>query len=172
MSPSTPAVVLGPYTDILAWNPAWERLAGPMGFLSDPLPNLARFVFVQPEAHAAFPDWDGAADDQVAQLRSAALRWRDDARFQSVLAELQLVPEFTSRWQAHQVTEKRRGTKELAHPELGALRIDYEVMGLAEETGQRLIAWLPADAATAAAFDQGTEAQPMSPAQLRVVGEA
>ena len=167
----SPAVVLGPYADLLAWNQAWEHLAAPMGFLDDPLPNLARFVFVRPQARVAFEDWDVAADDQVTHLRGAALRWRDDARFQSLLTELQDVPEFAVRWQAHQVGEKRRGTKALVHPDHGVLRIDYEVLRLAEETDQRLIAWLPADAATAEVFERGATVAPVSPAQLRVVGE-
>ena len=164
-----PALVLGPYTDLLAWNPAWERIAMPMGFLDDPVPNLARFVFTAPAASSTFVDWSAAADDQTSALRGAALRWRDDERYTALVAELEPLPEFAQRWSAHLVGDKQAGTKQLRHPAHGTLSIDFEVMSLDDDSGQRLVAWLPADAATAAAF--GGDGVPVSPAQLRVVGD-
>jgi transcriptional regulator with XRE-family HTH domain len=166
-----PAFVVGPYADVLAWTPTWERIAAPMGFLDDPLPNLARYVFLYPDATSVYGDWDAAADEQASLLRGASLPWRDDSGFIALLAELEAVPAFATRWSAHQVTDKRRGTKTLVHPDLGQLQIDYEALLLGDDSGQRLYAWLPADAATAKAFDQGAAATPVSPAQLRVVGE-
>jgi hypothetical protein len=141
-----------------------------MGFLDDPLPNLARYVFLHPAAREVYVDWDAAADEQASLLRGASLPWRDDGGFTALLADLQAVPAFVERWSAHRVTEKRRGTKALVHPHLGPLLVDYEALLLGDDSGQRLYAWLPADVATAAAFDQGA-ATPVSPAQLRVVGE-
>jgi transcriptional regulator with XRE-family HTH domain len=167
-----PAFVTGPYGDVLAWTPTWERIAAPMGFLDDALPNLARFVFAHPAARSVYADWDAAADEQASVLRGASLPWRDDAGFTALLAELEAIPAFAERWSAHHVTEKRRGTKALLHPDLGPLQIDYEVLLLGDDSGQRLYAWLPADAATAVAFQRDAAATPVSPAQLRVVGEA
>jgi transcriptional regulator with XRE-family HTH domain len=166
----SPAFVLGPYGDILAWNPSWHRLAEPMGLLTHAVPNLARFVFLDPAASSTFVDWAAAADDQAAALRGAAVRWRDDDRFVALVAELERVPEFASRWSAHRVVEKSVGSKALRHPDLGELHISYETLALADESGQRLVAWLPADEATTAAFAGASRAL-TSPAQLRVVGE-
>jgi hypothetical protein len=58
------------------------------------------------------------------------------------------------------------------HPDIGQLRLNYEVLLLADEIdGQRLITWLPADDATATALIRsGAAALPTSPAQLRVIG--
>jgi hypothetical protein len=36
--------------------------------------NVARFVFLSPRAREFFPDWEGAASDLVANLRTAAGR--------------------------------------------------------------------------------------------------
>ena len=168
----TPAVVVGPYGDLLAWNPAWEALAAPMGLLEGTTPNLARFTFLHPAAPEVFVEWEAQADEQASLLRGAALRWRDDERFVALLTELQQVPAFETRWSAHQVTQKRRGTKSLRHPELGLLHIDHEAMVLSDEAGQQILAWLPADGATAAAVERAAGAALVSPAQLRVVGEA
>jgi transcriptional regulator with XRE-family HTH domain len=168
----TPAVIVGPYGDLLAWNPAFGALAEPMGMLVGDTPSLPWFTFLHPAAADVFVDWEAQADEQTSLLRSAALRWRDDERFISLLAELQQVPAFEARWSSHQVTHKRRGTKSLRHPDLGLLHIDYEAMALNDEAGQQIYAWLPADPATAAAFERVAGATPVSPAQLRVVGEA
>jgi transcriptional regulator with XRE-family HTH domain len=168
----SPAFVMGPYSDVLAWTDAWASLAAPMGLLDGDPPNLARFTFRSPLAREVFADWKIAADAQASQLRGAALRWRDDDRFASLVDDLSQEPEFAARWSAHQVAVKQRGTKELRHPHLGSLQVDFEVLGVGDDSGQRLLVWLPADAATAAAFDRAAgAATPVSPAQLRVVGE-
>jgi transcriptional regulator with XRE-family HTH domain len=168
---TTPSFVIGPYGDVLAWTSAWESLVGPLGLLDDDPPNMARFVFLHPSAPSVFPDWDGAADTQVSQLRSASVRRHENERLVALLAELQDLPEFASRWSAHQVAEKRRGEKALKHPEAGDLLVAFEVMALGDDGDQRLVTWLPADARTEAAFNELNEtAAPSSPARLRVVG--
>ena len=58
------------------------------------------------------------------------------------------------------------------HPNLGRLRLDYEVLLLPDDADeQRLVTWLPADDATAVALARTADtAAPTSPAQLRVIG--
>lgn len=164
-----PAFVSGPVGDLVAANEAWRTLVAPLGLLEEP--NLARFVFLHPDARTVFPDWDDAADAQVALLRAASIQLADEAPFQALLEELQAEPAFAERWACHPVAEKRRGTKRLVHPAAGELRLQFEALGLADE-GQRLITWLPADDATAAALEALLrEPSPVSPAVLRVVGD-
>jgi transcriptional regulator with XRE-family HTH domain len=166
----TPAVVVGPWFQVVAYNVAWDRVVGPIGLLDGDAPNLARFTFLDPRAKAVFPSWAETADDQVAVLRDALVRWRTDDRMRAFIDELQAVPEFTVRWHQHDVARKRRGTKTVVHPVDGVLHVDYEVLLLPDESDQRLIAWLAADAATAEVFDRrGGPVERRSPAQLRVV---
>ncbi len=148
----TPAVLVGPWYQVLARNQAYERVLGATGLLDGPEPNLARFTFLDPRSRVVFPAWSESADEQAAVLREAAIRWRADARMQALLDELLDVPEFAERWQAHDVVRKRRGTKVVVHPDAGELRVDYEVLGIPDGTDQRIITWLPADEATAAAL--------------------
>jgi transcriptional regulator with XRE-family HTH domain len=169
---ATPAFVAGPINDVLAWNDAWEQLVRPLGMLDGPVPNLARYVFVNGEARTVYPDWIAAADEQVSRLRAATARWADDRDFAVLLDELRTSADFNDRWAKFAVTEKRRGTMRLVHPTLGVLRLNYEVLLLADDIEeQRLITWLPADDSTAAALaGLGAGAVPSSPAQLRVIG--
>jgi hypothetical protein len=135
-------------------------------------PNLARYVFLHPDARTVYPDWVTAADEQVSRLRTATARWGDDHDFALLMDELRASPAFNERWSTFATTDKRRGTTRIVHPDMGRLRLNYEVLLLADDIDeQRLITWLPADDATAAALaGAGDNAVPSSPAQLRVIG--
>jgi transcriptional regulator with XRE-family HTH domain len=164
-----PAFVVGPFSDVLAWNHDWESLVGPLGMFETGAPNLARHVFLHPAARSVYPDWETAADEQVGRLRAASLRRSDDDGFTALMDELRTTPEFNARWSGFGTSEKRRGMKHLRHPHLGDLRLNYEVLLLADEMDeQRLITWLPADEATHVAL--AVTAVPQSPAQLRIIG--
>ena len=167
----TPAFVIGPASHVLASNRSWRSLVEPLGVLATAPYNLARFVLADPRAREVFPDWERVADEQVSRLRAASIRWGDDDTFAALLDELGSLPAFTERWSTHSVAEKRRGTKRLAHPKVGELRLAYEVLLLPDEE-QRLITWLPADEATEAAMRIAIDDLPASPARLRVVREA
>jgi transcriptional regulator with XRE-family HTH domain len=147
----TPAFVVGPACHLLAWNPAWRRLAAPLGMLDGPVPNIARHVFTHPLARAVYADWSATADEEVSLLRVAEPRWGTDQAFTALLAELSQLPAFASRWSAHPVAVKHRGAKPLAHPAAGELRLTYEVLLLPDDE-QRLVTWLPVDQAAAASL--------------------
>ncbi|WP_426573305.1 helix-turn-helix domain-containing protein [Aquihabitans sp. McL0605] len=165
----SPAFVVDPLNDVVASNRAWRTLVEPLG-LADHT-NLAHHVFLHPDAPTIYADWDQAADSQVSTLHAASLRWGDHPRYAAVVDLLTPLPAFTDRMATHPVAEKRRGPKRLVHPGAGELRLAFETLGLADHE-HRLIAWLPADDATAGALRHLVAAeQPMSPAQLRVVGE-
>lgn len=168
----TPAFVVGPASDVLAWNDAWEQLVRPLGMLDGAVPNLARHVFLHLDARAVYADWVAAADEQVSRLHAAAARWGDDERFAALLGELRTAPDFVERWSTFAASGMRRGTRRIVHPHLGGLHFNYEVLLLPDDLDeQRLITWLPADDATAHTLDHtGDWAVPTSPAQLRVIG--
>ncbi|MCU1454693.1 MAG: transcriptional regulator [Acidimicrobiales bacterium] len=170
--PTTPAFVVGPSNDVLAWNISWGRLVRPLGMFDAAVPNLARHVFLHPRAKATYPDWAALADEQVGRLRDTASRWGDDAGFAALIDELGTAADFADRWSSFAASGKRRGMMRIAHPDLGPLRLDYEELLLPDAADeQRLTTWLPSDDATAAALRQtGDATVPTSPAQLRVIG--
>ena len=169
---ATPAFVTGPGSYVLAWNRSWERLVTRLGMLDDPPPNLARYVLRHPRARVTFPDWATAADEQVSSLHAAELFRGDDPAFGALLEELLSVPDFETRWPTHDVAATLRGNQRLVHPDVGELSIAFEALDLPDGGGQRLVTWLPADDATAAAIRFAvTDNAAASPPNLRVVGD-
>jgi transcriptional regulator with XRE-family HTH domain len=162
----TPALVIGPWLDVLVRNPSWEWLVRPLGMLDGDPPNLVRYMVLHPRAREVYPDWAQIAAEQIGRLRSASVRWGELPAVAELVSELRTSPFFVERWDAHAVEEKRRGTKVIRHPD-GDLRVDFEVLALPDQHGLQLVTWLPADEATSAVFDAAVE--PIRP-DLRVVG--
>lgn len=172
----SPAVVLGPYGDLLAWNGVWTRLVAPVGLLDGPHPNLIRYVFVHPSARTMYADWDSVADAHAAQLRAATATWHQDQRVHDLVEELSAEPEFARRWSAHEVGDEKRGATRLQHPTFGPLAVRFEILLLADHFDQRMMVWLPDDEHTDAAFaslaDEAADAPAAPVTRLRVVGDA
>jgi transcriptional regulator with XRE-family HTH domain len=150
----TPAYVVNRLLDILAHTTGFARLAEPIGLLGGRSANLARYVFTDPRARHAYLDWDRTADRQAAHLRAAGGHALADE-----LTVIAGAP-FTDRWTAVTALPARTGVERLAHPEAGELRLAFETLELPDAEDQRLIVYLPADDATAAALDHLTGRHP------------
>jgi transcriptional regulator with XRE-family HTH domain len=161
-----PAVLLNRLSDIVTYTAGYERLARPIGLLEATPPNLARFVFTDSRARSAYPDWDRIADEQVAALKQGP--FRADPHMAALADELTVTAgdAFTRRVDTLPGLPKSSGTIRLAHPEVGLLRLAYEMLELPADDDQRLVVHLPADAATSAALDR-LNSDPPQP--LRVV---
>jgi transcriptional regulator with XRE-family HTH domain len=152
MEPS-PAFVLNHLADLIAWNHGYERLARPLGILDDELPNLVWYTFADERARTAYPDWDDIADEQVTNLYTEHYGDPAAAAFIDRLTATG-GPAFTERWARGAVARKRTGVKAVAHPTVGLLRLAFETLELPDADRQRLVVYLPADAATATGLDR------------------
>jgi len=154
-----PAFVLNHLADLLAWTEGYDRLARPLGILDGDEPNLAWFTFVDDRARVAYPDWADIADEQVASLME--LR-QCDTNTDTLAARLAQAAgsEFTDRWERRPVGRKRTGIRAISHPAVGVLRLAFETLGLPDADRQRLVVYLPADAATTAGLDRLAGRQP------------
>lgn len=100
--PTTPAVVLGRRTDILAWNPMAAALFTGFARIPEKKRNFVRLVFCEPAIRALYPDWDWMAQISLAQLRMEAARDPKDPRLAELVGELPLAdPDFQRWWGAH-----------------------------------------------------------------------
>jgi MmyB-like transcription regulator ligand binding domain len=91
---------------------------------------------LDPAAHEFYVDWERAAKDLVAHLRSEAGRNPYDRGLSDLVGELSTrSPEFRTWWAAHNVRYHRTGTKRLRHPLVGELQLDYEVMDVSADEG-------------------------------------
>jgi transcriptional regulator with XRE-family HTH domain len=98
--------------------------------------NSARYVFLDPNAHEFYIDWDRAASDVVAILRSAAGREPDDRDLIELVGELSTQSDqFRTRWAAHNVRFHDTGIKEFHHPLVGDITTTYNRMELAADPG-------------------------------------
>jgi hypothetical protein len=104
--------------------------------------NVARFVFLSPRAREFFPDWEGTANDLVANLRTEAGRNPHDRALQDLVGELSTRSQaFRTRWAAHNVRQHQTGRKRLHHPVVGDLELTYEVLALPADPGLSLVVY-------------------------------
>ncbi|MEN3609650.1 helix-turn-helix transcriptional regulator [Plantactinospora sp. ZYX-F-223] len=162
----TPAMLLNRLNEIVGRTAGFERLAGPVGLLDGAMPNFARYVFADQRARTAYPDWDHVADEQVAMLKQGP--FRADPHVAGLADELTLAAgdAFTRRTGTVPGLPRSNGIVRWVHPEVGELRLAYEMLDLAAEDDQRLVVYLPADAATGGALDRLHRGRPHG---LRVV---
>ncbi|TRW78563.1 helix-turn-helix transcriptional regulator [Mycolicibacterium sp. 018/SC-01/001] len=138
--------------DVLAMNRLARALYSPILVDSRRPANIARFVYLQPDAaRALFVDYDQIVRDVAAKLRMEAGRTPHDEDLSALIGELATRSEpFRQRWASHDVRVLRTGRKRLNHPVVGRLDLDYESMHLASEQELHLNVYT-APAGTAAA---------------------
>jgi len=137
-----PALVNNARLDVVAANPLAEALFAPV--FADPARpvNHARFNFLNPRARDFWLDWERAADDSVAMLRTEAGRDPHDKALTDLIGELcTRSDDFRVRWAAHNVRLHRIGLKHIRHPVVGDLHLSYDVMELPADPGLALIAF-------------------------------
>lgn len=133
---TSPALVGNGRLDILAVNALGRALYSEM-YLDPTRPvNSARFVFLDPRSTSFYLDWESAATDIVAALRSEAGRDPYDRALSDLVGELSTrSEEFRTRWAAHNVRFHRTGVKHLHHPLVGDLHLEFERMDLPADPG-------------------------------------
>ena len=140
-----PAWVRNARHDMLAANRLARALYAPV--LADPRrpANNARFVYLDPAAREFFADWERAADDIAAMLRSEAGSNPHDKQLVELIGELSTrSEEFRTRWAAHNVRFHRNGHKRLHHPVVGTLDLDFEAMEFPAHPGLTLLTYTAA----------------------------
>jgi hypothetical protein len=155
-----PAAVLNRIGEVVARTGGYDRLFGPVGLLDADPPNVITYVFADPRAKVAYPDWDRVADEHAAALRLEAVVHGD--RFAAELVdELTFAAgaAFAARLAGPPEPVRTAPVERLAHPEAGELRLAREVLDL-DGGEQRLLVYVPGDAATSAALDRLTGRHP------------
>jgi transcriptional regulator with XRE-family HTH domain len=137
-----PADVRNGRRDILAANRLGRALYSEM--YVDPVRpvNVARFTFLSSRARDFFRDWEQAASDIVANMRTEAGRKPYDKELSDLVGELSTrSDEFRVRWAAHHVRHHNTGVKRIHHPLVGDLELSYEAMQLPADPGLSLIVY-------------------------------
>ncbi|MFJ9147411.1 helix-turn-helix transcriptional regulator [Streptomyces sp. NPDC102270] len=139
----TPAFVLGPRMDVLAWNALADALSG-YSRMAPARRNIVRQLFLEPEGRDLYPDFAAVASQSVAHLRLNAGAHPDDPALRDLVGELSLKSEdFRRLWADHQVKACMYGVKRVRHPVAGLLTLPYESLVLPETPDRTLVAYTP-----------------------------
>jgi transcriptional regulator with XRE-family HTH domain len=135
-----PAFVVGPWLDLLAWNPTASALF--TGFERRPPKerNMARLIFLDPEIHDLFRRRVGGAG-LVAALR---VIWRGEPgpRVEALISDLIAgSPLFKRLWEEHGVVKRMSGRKTFDHPDVGVIELDWERLTVPGSGGQVLMVY-------------------------------
>jgi transcriptional regulator with XRE-family HTH domain len=135
-----PAFVVGPWLDLLAWNPTASALFG--GFERRPPEerNMARLIFLDREIRKIFctPDWDGAG--LVGALRVRYEESQREPRVEALISDLiERSTRFRRLWEEHGVVKRMSGRKTFNHPEVGVIELDWERLSVPDAGGQVLM---------------------------------
>lgn len=134
-----PAFLLGRRTDVLAFNPLADAVFG-FAALPPALKNSARFVFTSSTARELYPDWERVAAETAAYLALDAGRHPGDPVLTSLVGELAIAsPDFRRLWARHDILIDSFGPKQVRHPIVGDLELDYETLSAHGDMDQLLV---------------------------------
>ncbi|MFE3989049.1 helix-turn-helix transcriptional regulator [Nocardia tengchongensis] len=138
----TPAIVLGPRTDILAWNAGAVALFMDFAEIPPAQRALVRLVFLEPRVRGLFVNWEQVAAEAVDRLRMAAARTPGDSRLTHLVGELSVHDaDFRRWWAGHGVRSMAGGRKQLRHPVVGELELDWQVLQVLTAKDQTLVTY-------------------------------
>jgi transcriptional regulator with XRE-family HTH domain len=105
--------------------------------------NHGRFVFLDPRSKTFYPDWDRAARETAAILRSAAGRDPYDRDLADLVGELATQSEeFRTHWAAHNVRFHATAAKHILHPVVGELRLCFNRLEISADHGLTLFTYV------------------------------
>ncbi|MDO4630787.1 MAG: helix-turn-helix transcriptional regulator [Corynebacterium sp.] len=141
-----PAVLLGRFNDILAWNRAGHALlAGHVDYdapnrVGAGRPNQLKLLFLDERVRGLYVDWAAEAATAVASLRYVAAQFAEDRQLAELVGYLSVHSvEFAQLWAGYDVRLCTGGVKQFRHPGVGEFELGYEVLHLPEGNGQRIL---------------------------------
>ncbi|GCD96858.1 helix-turn-helix transcriptional regulator [Embleya hyalina] len=139
-----PALVVNDRFDVLAANALALRLFVGIATVEPAARNLARYLFLDPEARDFYVEWDEVAAATAAQLGLAEGLRPGDRELAALIAELSAgSTEFRGFRDTGDVEQRSHGTKTFRHPAVGVLDLHYENLDLVGDPGRRLVTFSP-----------------------------
>ncbi|MEV7734653.1 transcriptional regulator [Streptomyces sp. NPDC088921] len=139
---ATPALVVGRYTEILAWNALAAALLTDFDRVPEKKRNYVRLLFTDPGFREIYRGWRAIARSCVAQLRVEAAKCPGDTELAALVGELSVADaDFRRWWAGREVTGRRMGTRRLRHPVVGDLTLDWDSLICTADPAQRLVIW-------------------------------
>ncbi|MGI5440337.1 helix-turn-helix transcriptional regulator [Streptomyces shenzhenensis] len=148
---TSPALVVGRFLDVLAWNPLGGALLGE--FIRQPQRerNLLA-LFLRPEADRSCPNRAATVAEVIGMLRTQIAADPGHPRAVELVGELALrSDEFAALWALHDVAEPTRGHMSIDHHQVGELNLDWDVYPIPGNLGPALMVCTAAEGSPDAA---------------------
>jgi transcriptional regulator with XRE-family HTH domain len=152
---STPAVLCGPFSEILAANDAATFLWDTDFMVLPPEErNSVHFMVTSPAARALYDDaWEQAATEIIGRLRAEIALRPHSSRGRALVARLERQSElFRAVWKRHDVAPCAQGVRTLRHRIAGTIRMRDEALTIPASPDHFFYLMVPADGAFASAF--------------------
>jgi transcriptional regulator with XRE-family HTH domain len=141
----SPAIVRTVIWDVIAWNRAAAAVLTDYGSLPPERRNILRLIFCDPRVRAAQFDWESVARFVVAAFRIDAARAGAAAEVAPLVEELcRSSPEFAAMWRDNDVQTHGGGVKQLRHPVLGPIALEYSAFAVDGRPDLSMIVYNPA----------------------------
>jgi transcriptional regulator with XRE-family HTH domain len=139
-----PAYITGQRWDLLTWNQAACAVFGDFESLSLQERNILWFVFMNENLRQILVDWEAHARLVLAQFRVSYSRFVGDPWFVELINNLEIAsPEFRLWWTEHDILGRTDGRKEIDHPIVGRLELNYVVFKVADSPNLEVVLYLP-----------------------------
>jgi transcriptional regulator with XRE-family HTH domain len=139
----SPAIVRTGTWDVIAWNRAAVAVLGPFGTNQRHQMNILHRIFCNPNVRDAQTDWESVARFVVGAFRADSVRTGVDVT--EFVEELSLLsPEFAALWLENDVISHTEGTKELRHPVVGMLTLEYSGFCIEGRPDLAMVVYSPA----------------------------
>jgi transcriptional regulator with XRE-family HTH domain len=140
----SPALLLGRYLDILAWNRLATAVFTDFAALPRRESNFLRLLFLDPTVRGRYVDWSDIARICVGYVRAAA-EGHDEPRLSELIGDLSLRdPDFRTWWAERHATYQSHGTKTLIHPAVGQYTLHWQTLRAPDSQQTLMVMTAPA----------------------------
>ena len=138
---TSPALVIGRFLDVLAWNPLGGAVLGEFTRLPQGERNLLALL-LHPEAGRACPERTATIAELTGMLRVQVAAEPGHPRAVELVGELAVrSDEFAALWARHDVEETTRGQMRVLHPLVGELNLDWDAYPMPGAPGPVLMVY-------------------------------
>ncbi|MFC4530508.1 helix-turn-helix transcriptional regulator [Sphaerisporangium dianthi] len=135
-----PAFVWNRRMDVLAVNPPAAAFFDGLSHAG----NLIRLIFLDPDAHDFYVQWEQEAWSHVAHLRAAVGTGLDDPRVRELVEELlEASADFRRIWPRHDVRARDRVSLRIRHRRVGELVLRWRTLTIDESPAQQIVVGQP-----------------------------
>ncbi|MGW0948998.1 helix-turn-helix transcriptional regulator [Streptomyces sp. NPDC002623] len=136
---TSPALVIGRFLDVLAWNPLGGALLGEFTRQPQRERNLLA-LFLRPETDRTCPNRAATVAELIGMLRTQVAADPGHPRAIELVGGLAVrSDEFAALWALHDVAEPTRGQMRLTHPQVGELNLDWDAYPIPGNAGPALM---------------------------------